>query len=156
MNVHDSFTKKDLVEIIKEYNFDIDVSLSKYQIINELKKFNIEWLNDENENKRLSIKDKNLIILKSKKIISFVKNGCNIESSLYSTMHELLTEAKEIGEFGDISSVRRAIGLLNKHLDYNISCFVSDEVLENINMKKKIKKSGIPSMQIERGKFKVF
>lgn len=155
MNVHESFTKKDLVDIIKENNFDIDINQTRHQIIQNLKKYNIEWLEEKNENERLSIKDKNKIILKSKKIISFVKNGCNIETSLYNNIKELLQEAREISEFGDIASVRRCIFMLNENLNYNIPCYVSDEILEEINLKKEIKEKSKPQIFFKTGKFKI-
>ena len=66
MKIHESYSKKDLVKVINKYNIpNIDLKLTRYEIVKLLcntetwNEYNLDFLEQENKNKALSIKDKN-------------------------------------------------------------------------------------------------
>tara|TARA_R110000772_G_scaffold38768_3_gene91290 strand:- start:908 stop:1234 length:327 start_codon:yes stop_codon:yes gene_type:complete len=101
----------------------------------------------------LSVKKRNEIILNSKKIISYFKNGCNLEKSLFNKQEDILQLINEIKQYGDISSVRRAIKLYNEKYKTDIKYEISDEIKYELETKKKIKELSIPTIQVKYGKF---
>jgi hypothetical protein len=158
MRIHETFTKKDIVKIIEENNIpNIDVKLTRYEIVKDL----ISWINDkslhqyfsflenENENKKLTIKEKNEIIIKAQQIISLHKNGYNFDCGCYKDKDELLKECVHIAQFGDISSVRRAIKFVNKEFSLNIKCFISAEINEKLEHKEQLKKDSTPKISFK-------
>tara|TARA_R110002096_G_scaffold413145_2_gene613829 strand:+ start:66 stop:542 length:477 start_codon:yes stop_codon:yes gene_type:complete len=155
MDVHPSYSKKELIEIIDEYNLNIDIELSKFKIKKELKKFNLDFLYIENENKKLNINEKNEIILKAKKLISYVKCGCIIENSIYNNFDEIIFDVNDINDYGEISSVRRAVNLINYNLNLNIPLYIDSE--KDIELKEKIliKKKSEPKLLFKSGTYKV-
>ena len=157
MNIHETFGKKDLVKVIIENDIDIDISLNKKQLINELLKLDDipVILKEVNKNKALSIKDKNDIILRSKKIISFCKNGNNFHRSFFNNKEEIIEEIEQLIKYGDISSVRRATKLINEAYNWKYVCTISPEIKTFLDTKKEIKKLGTPNLQIKWGTFKV-
>ncbi len=109
-----------------------------------------------NQNK-ITVKQKNEIILTSKKIISFCRSGCNIKRSHFEDLDEVLSECTRISKYGDISSVRRACRLINQNinLDEKIIPTLSQEKEEELKTKEDIKKFSNPTLQIKRGLIKV-
>lgn len=103
----------------------------------------------------LSVKKKNEVILNSKKIISFCRNGYNINKSLFNDVEEIFTLIDDIKQYGDISSVRRAINLINLKYKNNIECIISSEIKEDLEIKQKIKEFSVPSIQIKKGNFRL-
>jgi hypothetical protein len=103
----------------------------------------------------LSVKKKNEVILNSRKIISFCRNGCNLNKSLFNDKEEIIKLIKEIQPYGDISSVRRAIDLYNTNFKENYQYEISENVKEDLSVKKKIKQYSIPSIQIKKGNFRL-
>ena len=103
----------------------------------------------------LSVKKKNEIILNSRKIISFCRNGCNLNKSLFNNKEEIIKLIEQIKPYGDISSVRRAIDLYNKNFKENYIYEISENVKEDLNVKKKIKQYSIPTLQVKKGNFRL-
>lgn len=106
----------------------------------------------DNSSKKLTVKEKNEIILTSKKLISFCKSGCNFNRSLFNDYDEVISECNRIAEYGDISSVRRACKLINENLHEDIEPKLSDEKKKELEVKENIKKFSNPTLQIKRGK----
>ena len=159
-SVHDSYSKKDLVKVIQDFNIpDIDLKLTRYDIVkilyNYWDDYDLSFLENENPVKTLSIKEKNDIIIKAKKIIALHKNGYNIDRSLYNNIQEVFDDAEFISQYGDISSVRRAINFVNEKYDKNIICTLTDETKDLLDQKEEIKKSSNIGFNFKRGKFKV-
>jgi len=135
MKIHKSFSKLELVEIFKNLdpNFIIDKTLNKKDVIEfitkNIKKMNIVnkdnnykitsikelkiFLKNENADKKLSVKDKNNVVLDAKRIINYCNNDYKIEKSTFNNFEELEKVAIYIKEYSYISSVRKAINLLN-------------------------------------------
>jgi hypothetical protein len=103
----------------------------------------------------LSVKKKNEIILNSRKIISFCRNGFNLQKSLFNTEVEIIDLINEIKPYGDISSVRRAINLYNEHYKTDFEYELSEEIREELETKKKIKEYSVPVLQVKKGKFRL-
>lgn len=160
MKIHESYSKKDLVKIINNLGIpNIDLKLTRYEIIKLLYEvwddYNLDFLEEENKNKSLSIKEKNDVILKAQQIISLNKNGFILDKSCYKTKDDVIKECKYIAKYGDISSVRRAVKYVNEHYNLNIKPKLSEEVNKKLKHKEKIKKDSIQSFTYKKGLFVV-
>ena len=158
MIIHESYSKKDLVKIIKEKNIpNIDLKLTRYEIVKILynlwDEYELSFLEKENKNKPLSIKEKNEIIIKAQEIISLHKNGYNFDKSQFNNEEEVINEINIIKKYGDISSVRRAIKFVNQNYNLNVKPILSNEVKNRLHKKEKIKKNSIQTYQLKKGKF---
>lgn len=160
MQIHESYSKKDLVKIIKQKkipNDVIDLKLTRYEIVkllyNVWNQYDLSFLEEENKNKPLSIKEKNEIIIKAQQIISLHKNGFNFDKSQFNNNEEVIDEIKNISKYGDISSVRRAIKFVNEHYNLSFKPILSFEVKTRLNKKETIKKNSIQTYQLKKGKF---
>jgi len=138
MKIHKSFSKLELVDIFKNLNpnFIIDKTLNKKDVIefinkkiNKLDIVNIEnnykitsikelklFLKNENADKKLSVKDKNNVVLDAKRIINYCNNDYKIDKSTFNNFEELEKVAINIKVYSYISSVRKCINLLNKDI----------------------------------------
>tara|TARA_R110002012_G_scaffold313288_1_gene524772 strand:+ start:599 stop:1153 length:555 start_codon:yes stop_codon:yes gene_type:complete len=140
MTIHKSHTRKDLVEVCDVFEFHevienandlnkdtlkglLDLHLRTIEKIKEDKfYFDISDVNDLREYLKkpspkqvLSVKQKDLILDKSKKIINYCRTcGYCLRATTYDTMEELLEDAMIIRKYCDIPTCRRAIKLLNK------------------------------------------
>ena len=162
MKIHESYSKKDLVKVINKSNIpNIDLKLTRYEIVKLLcdseiwEKYKLNFLERENKNKSLSIKEKNEIILKAQQLISLHKNGFILSRSIYKSDDEVINEAKFISKHGDISSVRRAIKFINEHYNEKIKPKLSNDVYEHLKHKEKIKKDSVQSISFKKGTFKI-
>ena len=158
MKIHQSHSKKDLIDYI--YKNDINIidpdKLNKKQLIIQLEQLdNIEYLTQPNQLKNLSVKEKNIIMKKSKQIISLYKNGFIFHQYFYKNKDEVIKEAIEISEYGDIPSVRRAIKMVNNQFRINIKCKISEHIQESLDQKAKIKDLSKPKFNVKYGKFKI-
>ena len=164
MIIHNSYNKNELLNIIdtlalgvivqkKDTKQTIKILLQDY--INEFHIEELYCLSNENKMKKLSVKEKNEILSSAKKIISFCKNGYNVDRSLYKNYYELLCDAKIIAEYGDISSVRRAINLLNKVAEPNIEIIISEHIKHQLEEKDLLKKLSVPIFKKRNGNFRI-
>ena len=163
MIIHISYNKKDLVHIIETFTLDIiydrrinnrdDIRRKLQDYINKHKIEELYFLEEENKITRLSVKEKNEILACAKKIISFCKNGYNIERSLYNDYYEILCEVKNISKYGDISSVRRALKLFNLRHEPPVEIIISDNIKIQLEQKKLLKELSIPVLQFRQGTF---
>lgn len=181
MKIHTSHSRKELIQIIQQFNIDIpnciDLPKKEIQVLlanklleieeideedeyffvkdkNEL----IEYLSKPNQSKILTIKEKDNVMLTAKKIISYCKNTYFLTPYNYETFEDLLKEAEYIAKFGDIPSCRRAINMLNNDpkLDYNIEIVLSKRVKKDLQKKERLKLNSIPKAVIKRGNFVVY
>ncbi len=157
MSIHSSFTKKDLCKIIDKHNLNININLNRNnickEILNYIDEYNLQYLYKENEFKKLSIKEKDNVILIAKKIKSFVKSGLDINKNTYKSQDDAISDAIYIGQYGDISSVRKAIEILNKSLNIEIPIIISENIKKTLEEKEQIKKNSVPTLQVKYGKF---
>jgi len=166
MIIHHSHSKKDLIKFIKNNKIKINKyeTLNKQSIVAKLEEFlddnvhiNGKYLEKPNQLKSLSVKDKKDLMMKTKKIMSYVKNGCNLDRTFYHNENELNCDAYEISRFCDIPSCRRATNMINEtlHKDKRYKLKISDDILKELNDKKKLKSLSIPVLKVNSGSFSV-
>tara|TARA_R110001632_G_scaffold8141_3_gene31890 strand:- start:1630 stop:2178 length:549 start_codon:yes stop_codon:yes gene_type:complete len=165
--INKTFSKGDLLEIISTFGIDIpnannldklrlsillwseignlseipeDNEIYMIKNISELK----EYLRKQNPDKILSVKQKQKIMRFCKEVIVYCNNGYNLNCSIFNSYEELYIPTRDISIHGDIPSVRRAIGLLNKdpNLKEKIIPVVSNKMKKQLEKKKnkKVKK----------------
>tara|TARA_R110000772_G_scaffold14511_4_gene41847 strand:- start:493 stop:1041 length:549 start_codon:yes stop_codon:yes gene_type:complete len=165
--INKTFSKGDLLEIISTFGIDIpnannldklrlsimlwselsnmkeipeDNEIYMIKDLSELK----EYLQKQNPDKILSVKQKQKIMRFCKEIIIYCNNGYNLDYSIFNSYEEIYIPTRDISIHGDIPSVRRAIGLLNKdpNLKEKITPIISNKMKRKIekNNNKKIKK----------------
>jgi hypothetical protein len=183
MKIHTSHSRKELIQVIQQFKIDIpncnDLPKKEIQILlsnkillmpeeafkeeeeyffvkdkNEL----IEYLSKPNQSKILTIKEKDLVMITAKKIISYCKNSYYLTPYNYETFEDLLKEAEYIAKFGDIPSCRRAINMLNQDpkLDHKIEIVLSKRVKKELEKKEQLKLNSIPRAVIKKGHFVVY
>ena len=179
MFIHKSHSKKELINIIRIYNIKIKYpqQYKKVEVcallVDQLKQMdNIVpcddlpflciidlklYLTKLNPKKQLSIKDKSKVILITKKIKHFCRNGYNIDITDYQNINDLFEEALMISHYGDIPSVRKAITELNRypHKVQEINCIISPYTQNEIDLKNKLRQSKIYKCEIKQGHFLV-
>ena len=144
MYIHNSHTKEQIIKIIKLLEIDVPHSnLVKKEIINNLSEFvelyydmkflknplffkNIKDLEDyfkEESNcikKIISSKDKEKLLINSRRIINFVINGCDYDLSFFKDTEDIHYTILFVCKFGGtISTCRRAINMINSTLPPN-------------------------------------
>ncbi len=116
----------------------------------------INYLESPNPNKTLTIKEKDDVMSRAKKIINYSRNNYFLMPSSYMSFDDVYNDAVKISNYGAIPSVRKAIELLNKDpkLAYPIQLKIPKRVKNQIKKKKTLKQSNIP-LFIKRGKFEI-
>ena len=116
----------------------------------------IDYLACPNPNKILTIKEKDDVMSRAKKIINYSRNNYFLMPSSYMSFDAVYNDAVKISKYGAIPSVRKAIDLLNKDtkLAYPIELKIPKRVKNQIKKKKTLKQSNIP-LYIKRGKFEI-
>jgi hypothetical protein len=180
MSIHKTHTKKDLIEIIDVFGFDDTIqdykelnkdSLSSllsihirtidrlkpnkdyydFDDMNDLR----EYLKNPSPNQVLTIKEKDIIVDKAKKIIFYCKIcGYCISSTTYENYEELLKDANSIRKYGDIPTIRRALKLLNEDqkLEYPVKPIMTYRMQQRLERKNRIKQNGLATMKMRRAK----
>jgi hypothetical protein len=162
--INKSFSKGDMLDIIREFNLDIPncnnmdkikLSIILWSHINNLKELQsdteiyniknkeelINYLSNQNPDKILSVKEKNKLMTFCKEVIVYCNNGYNIEYSSFNSVEEIHIPCRDIALHGDIPSVRRAIRLLNNDpkLKEKIEPIISNKMKKTLELKKKHK-----------------
>jgi hypothetical protein len=109
-NIHDKYIK-----LISDGGFHINHNFYNIETIDGL----INYLENTNPKKPLTIKEKQNVMLICKHIINYCKNNFDIESSKYESLNDIIDDMDFIKQFGDIPSVRRCCRLMNKHPTLN-------------------------------------
>ena len=175
--IHNSHSRKELFDVISVFELPIpnrnefNKAQIKMKIIETLDYFDkinpdmdyffietkedlIKYLEYPNPHKTLTIKEKDDVMSRCKKIINYSRNNYFLMPSSYLSFDDVYTDGVHISKHGGIPSVRKAIELLNKDpkLAFPIEVKVPKRVVNQIKKKKKIKQSNIP-LYIKRGKF---
>ena len=116
----------------------------------------IDYLEQPNPNKILTINEKDDVMSRAKKIINYSRNNYFLMPSSYMSFDAVYNDAVKISKYGAIPSVRKAIELLNKDtkLAYPIELKIPKRVKNQIKKKKTLKQSNVP-LYIKRGKFEI-
>tara|TARA_R110000851_G_scaffold250562_1_gene403031 strand:- start:181 stop:753 length:573 start_codon:yes stop_codon:yes gene_type:complete len=130
-NLWDIVSKTDYIHIPKDNQFLIED-------IQQLRLF----LKNQNPKKRLSVKEKDNISFKTKKLHHYCINNYCIETSFFEDIIDVYNTASSVSVHGDLPIVRKVLRLLKndpKQL-YNIEPKISPEMMKEIHIKKKLKK----------------
>jgi hypothetical protein len=178
MHIHKSHSKKELIEIADFFRFPIDdlEELSKPDLIMKMKEawdkvpeiipdYDIllvnnkdelkEYLQNQNQDKALSVNQRNKIMRKSKRIINYCKGGYNLIKSSFCSMSDLLDQANDVAMHGNIPTCRRAIRLLNMDIKipYTIEVKMSNKIKRELELKKQLSLMyGTQGLIVKKGK----
>ena len=121
-----------------------------YNII-ELK----DYLSQCNPKKLLSVKQKSEIIMNCKEIQQYIRNGYNIDYSIFNDEEEIHKLCKYMQRYGDIPSVRKALWKLNKHPSnkFNYEPIISKQTQAELDRRDLLKVKFPKKLTIETGKF---
>ncbi len=165
MIIHKTHSKLELVKIIIELNIKIKnprqykkVDLSALLIdqlgtIDNIKAslhlpFNNiidlkHYLINVNPNKILSVRDKNDIIHKCKRIKHYCRNGYNLQNTDYNNNENILQDINCIKKHGAIPSVRKAIKEYNMNpIKEIVDIYIPPHILKEMEIKNKLKEIG--------------
>ena len=180
MFIHKSHSKKDLFNIIETFKINIDNprQYKKKELLKNLKKelnvmeeiepetkyymfYNIielkDYLSQCNPKKLLTIKEKTQIILHCKELQQYIKNGYNIEYSIFENEKQIHDLCKHIQPYGDIPSVRKALWKINKHpLNlFNYQPTISKQTQAELDRREVLKTKYPIKLTVQTGKFVV-
>ncbi len=103
--------------------------------------------------KKLSIKNRDEVIKIARKVKTFCRSGLDISKGIYKNNDELISDTVYISNYGEISSVRKAVKLVEEALDLKIPLQIPEDIQKDINEKEKLKKDMTPRFQVKYGKF---
>jgi len=171
-----SWSKKDLLEIIKTYQIDIEdpKELTKkllseelyFQLLNTEEVFDwnclyqdingwselVDLLETPKANTELDYRQKQEIIHEAKIVLNYCRNGFLLTNTSFKDFDQLYLLALKVSQHGDISTCRRAIGEFNKDskLRNKINPVISQR-MQNILEQKKINKQELtPKLTIRK------
>jgi len=176
MIIHPSHSRKDLIEVCEVFNIEIedmyDVPKAKLvaemvlilsyvdyiepedefyfiQDIDEL----IDYLTEPNQEKLLTITQREKIIQDARDLVFYCKNGFQLLPK-FNDVEEVKNTALSIQPHGDISTVRRALALLkdDNKIKPVILPKMSKKVQRLLEKKETIRKSHIVKFNVKKGK----
>ena len=178
--INKSFSKGDMLDIIRQFNLDIPnsnnmdklkLSITLWSYVNNLKDIEpdreiylienkeelLKYLSEHNPDKLLSVKEKGKLMNFCKEVIIYCTNGYLIECSSFNTIEEIHIPTRDIAIHGDIPSVRRAIRLLNQdpNLKEKIEPIISNRMKKQIELKKNKKVKHYYGLIQKRGNYVV-
>ena len=176
--INKSFSKGDMLDIMREFNIDIpnsnnmdklQLSVKLWAYINNEPEINsnseiydiknkeelLNYLSNKNPEKLLSVKEKTKLMTFCKEVIVYCNNGFNIDCSSFNSIEEIHIPCKDIAIHADIPSVRRAIKLLNNDpkLKDKIKPIISNKVKKQLELKKKHKVKRYYGLISKQGSF---
>ncbi len=178
MIIDKSHSKLELVKIILELNIKIknprqykkiDLSallINQLETIDNIKpSINLPFNNiidlkhyliNVNPNKILTIREKNQIIHKCKKIKHYCRNGYYLENTDYKDKEEILNDIDCIKNHGAIPSVRKAIKEYNMNpINKQVDIYIPPHILKEIEIKDKLKQKGKNLFKYHKGHFEL-
>jgi Na+/phosphate symporter len=174
MVIHKTHTKKDLVEVVDVFEFHDaieNVSDLNKECLSSLLSLHLrtidkikpdltyfdcqdledlrEYLKNPSPKQVLSIKEKDLIIDKAKKLI-FYSKICqySLSATTYDTIEEVIKDASLVRKYGDIPTCRRAIKLLNgdNKILNKIDIVMTYRMQQRLEKSKRLKAGALASM----------
>jgi hypothetical protein len=172
--IHKSFSKNDMIELIEVFKMDIDYfDITKTKLSKQLLKYinnnetfipNIEYfINNKKElvdylskpnQIKVSTYQKKEIMYIAKNILLYCKQGC-FHNTSFIDEYEMIECANYIKFYGDIPTVRRALITLNKNYTDEFEIHISPKIKFELDKKKKMKKQR-PIVTFKYGKFTLF
>ena len=183
MKCHNSHSKKDLSDIImifdlpinkdtikiktkKDLGEDIMITLKTmdtitpnydYYEINKLEDL-IDFLTGAKKRNNISLKEREIGILKAKSLIHFVKGcGGTFGNSDYTDISQVISDAEFIKKYADVPTCRMSIRLLNESniLNFKIEPELSYRVKKSLEKKQKIKANQQATYSYKIGEFEI-
>ena len=180
MDIHKTFSKKDIVEICDILTIDIEDigDFNKAQLIKALGKWVTEnpqqrflpnilhidnslelqtHLKSINQCKINSAQTKSDVMRRAKKIIAYGKNGYIVTSYGYEDICQVKEDIEFILPYGDSPSVRKAIEWVNNDPKLTEKYFpiISEAVKQKIHIKRELKIQSQGKMSLRFGHFVV-
>ena len=118
----------------------------------------ITYLQEPKREGNISLKEREIAILKAKSLIHFSKGcGGTFPASDYNDKSEVVSDAEHIKKYADIPTCRMAIKLLNDNhnLGYTIVPELSYRVKKQLEKKQKIKANQHAQFSMKRGSFTI-
>jgi len=116
----------------------------------------IKHLEEPKREGNISLKEREIAILKAKSLIHFSKGcGGTFPSSDYNDKSEVVSDAEHIKKYADIPTCRMAIKLLNENnnLGYEINPELSYRVKKQLEKKQKVKSNSQARFSMTKGNF---
>ena len=156
VKIHSTYDKKTLVNIIKQLNIDIDVSNTRHNICRELTQFlneyNLHYLTLENKAIKLTVSQKQLIVIIAKQVSAYALSVNKDE--IFSTKLEFFSKVESIIPYGDIPSIRKAIWRTNFYFGTNYKVDMSPRQKTILDRQAVIKKyKNNYGLIIKKGKY---
>ena len=176
--IHKSHSKKELCDIIKTFEIDIDQpeTMKKKQLVKRLSSeldiidiikpeldryvfYNLidlkEFLGTCNPKKRLTIKQKNDVILDCRKIQQYIKSDYIVKGSSFSSIEDIHELATSLLHAGDIPSVRRMCRDLNKDPKTMVPFhpLLSRQTKRELEIRENLKKRYSQKLEVKTGYF---
>lgn len=178
--IHKSHTKAYLIKIIQLLSLPIKYnSLTKNELLAEINSWIMENIDIEFNDNLLelsniidlcdflslpaeklvdykTIKDKQLLMLKAKKVLCYVNNGQSLNRSFYTALNEVMNDGLLLAQKGgEIPSCRRAVYKLNSILppSQKIELTLNKYTMEELSYKLKEKKNKQPQFGRTVGTF---
>ncbi len=165
MFVDKSHSKKDILLLFEKLEVIIDDELTKGKIVSNIEKYitNVtyndkiknctelkEHLKNPSKKQRPTRQKKKEIMHNAKKIIKWARNDYIFDMTTYKNSTEPYNDIMSIYMWGDLPSVRRACRFYNLsvYCKDNVNPIITDEVEEEINLNKIIKKEYIYNFKI--------
>ena len=164
MIIHKTHSKAELVNIIVNYDIDINNPV-KYRKI-ELSAILVKSL--QLIDKIIPVPNMPFLTLielkeylvninpkKTQKIKHYCDNSYCLNNSFFSSQEELLNDIDLIKGFGIIPSVRLAIKKYNanENLNYKVQVYIPDYIQRELDYKKKLKNKTEQSLKVKTGRF---
>jgi len=152
--------KKDIQEKLKNFcENPTDFQFKKDNIYHIKNYYDLKcFLISPNPKKKISIKEKKVVMFIAKNIINYCLHGKVLEWSPYYKDHQQIKDDLDyIKQFGDIPSVRRACFLMNQTLtpENHFIPIISPQVRAKMIIKKSHKWEMKPQFNFHTGKFKL-
>jgi len=180
--IHSSHARKDLIEIMKLFDFKIDdyelknkkeMAASLWEVINQTKVIEPDdeyyfvsdidelknYLINESPRQVFPVKIQDNIYEKTRNLLFYCRDcQYDIDKSLYSNQIEILDDAEFISCWGDNASVRRALRLLSKDTRFKDCDLpvanISCKIQKRLQRKEKIRIEQ-QQLKVSQGKFLV-
>tara|TARA_R110000787_G_C13366002_1_gene440445 strand:+ start:691 stop:1245 length:555 start_codon:yes stop_codon:yes gene_type:complete len=177
--IHSSHSKKDLVELIEYFNFvEIDdfrekskaeLQVELWEYVKGLKYINpdmetffvedvaelIRYLQRRSPKQLLTQHHLEKVSLMSKNIIFYCRE-CSycLPASNYDCIDEVVENAIEVSQYGDLPMVRRALRLLNcdDKIEVHIEPIITKRVMKKIKRIEDMKKMNVGRLKVEAGR----
>jgi len=167
MIVDKSHSKKDLVNLFRKLGVIIDVDLTKGKIVSNIENYIVDvvyndkiknctqlkdYLKNVSNKQRPTSQQKRDIMFCSKKIIKWAKNDYIFDMTTYCSATDPYNDIMSIYMWGDFPSTRRACRLYNLsvYCKNHVNPIISEEVQDELNQNKIIKRQVINCLQIRR------